>query len=186
MKKLHGFTLIELMITLGILAVIITLAAPSMNTLIMNNRLATQLNNFVGSLQTARSEAVKRGEEITVCKSADSATCTVAGNWEQGWLVFLDDDGDEQVDGGEDVINAGNPLSGGNTLIGNANVDDVIKFDNRGFSLGFNGTVTLCDSRGAPSARGIVISNTGRIRRTIDGNADGTEEDGGGAALACP
>lgn len=186
MRKETAFTLIELLVTLAVLAVVTTLAIPDFRSMIMSNRLATQLNDFVVSLQIARSEAVKQGVETTVCKSADSASCTTAGNWEQGWVVFIDLDDDEQVDAGEIIINVGNALGGGNTLIGNANVDDVIKFDSRGFSQGYNGTLTLCDSRGATLARGLVISNTGRVRRTIDNNDDGTEEDGAGVALACP
>jgi len=174
------------MTTLAVLAILVSLAAPSFNDLIRDNRLSTQLNDFVASLHNARSEAVKRGIEITVCKSADNATCTVGGNWEQGWLVFIDDNGDEQVDAGETILNAGSALGGDNTLTGNANVADVIKFDSRGFSQGFNGTLTLCDARGASSARGIVISNTGRVRRAADMDDDGIEEDGGGNALVCP
>lgn len=188
MNKENGFTLVELMITIALFAILAAFAAPSFRTVIQNNRITTQLNDLVGSLQLARSEAVKRGQPVSLCKSADGAACNGGGNWNQGWIVFLDVDGDGALDGadGDTILNVGAQLNGNNTLVGSANVANVIRFNPRGFAPNTNGTLALCDDRGNSQAKGVAIANTGRIRRTQDTNADGIEEDHQNNPLGCP
>lgn len=185
-KSNTGFTLVELIVVIGLVAILASMAAPAFRTTILNNRLATQINDFVSSLQMARSEAIKTGANVVVCTSANGATCSGAPGWQQGWIVFVDTNGDNAVSAGERLINVGSALDGNNTLTGNANVATMVRFDSRGFSRGFNGTLAACDERGASFARGVVISNTGRVRRAVDSNDDGIEEDGAGNPLGCP
>lgn len=187
MKRSFGFTLVELMIAIAVLTILVTIAAPSFRTTIQNNRITTQLNDFVSSLQLARSEAVKRAQPVSLCISSDSASCTGA-NWGQGWIVFLDIDGDGALDvgDGDSVLNIGVQLSGNNTLTGSANVASSIRFNTRGFSPVTNGILIVCDERGNSNAKGILLSTTGRITRTPDSDADGIEEDGAGNPLSCP
>lgn len=92
MNKQSGFTLVELMITLAIAAILLTIGVPSFNTLMQNSRLTTSTNDLIGALNLARSEAVTRELRVTVCKSADQATCnTSVTGWQQGWIVFTDE-----------------------------------------------------------------------------------------------
>lgn len=87
-----GFTLIELIVTLAVAAIILTIGVPSFQEALQNNRRTTQVNEIIGAFNIARSEAIKRGMKVTMCKSADSATCdttacsVTTGNncWEQG------------------------------------------------------------------------------------------------------
>jgi type IV fimbrial biogenesis protein FimT len=86
-----GFTLIELMVTLAVAAILVAMAAPSFRTLLASNRLSTQTNELVGAITFTRSEAVKRGRNVTLCRT-DSATALacLAGNqsaWEH-WIVI--------------------------------------------------------------------------------------------------
>lgn len=194
-KKYKGFTLIELMITIALAGIILTLAVPSFQDTIRNNRLVSQANEFVGALHLARSEAIKRGNQVTICKSDNASSCGGSGvNWENGWIIFSDLDGDGVADigtgtcalGEDCIVRIAATLGGGNTLRGNNNIANRVTFNPRGFSSGFNGTFTLCDDRGAEQARGIILSNTGRVRRAFDSNNDGIEEDGSGNALSCP
>ena len=90
MKRSRGFTLIELMITLVLAAIILTLAVPGFQDIIRNNRAATQANELVTALGLARSEAVKRGARVSLCPSTDQASCTGGADWSNGWIVFLD------------------------------------------------------------------------------------------------
>lgn len=182
------------MITIALAGILLTLAIPSFQDTIRNNRLATQTNEFVGALYFTRSEAIKRGSQATICKSDNVSSCGGSGvNWENGWIIFSDLDGDGVADigtgacaSGEDcILRIASALGGGNTLRGNSTANRVT-FNIRGFSPGFNSTFTLCDSRGAKQARGIILSNTGRVRRAIDSNNDNIEEDGSGNALSCP
>jgi type IV fimbrial biogenesis protein FimT len=87
----RGMTLIELLVVLALLALLASLGAPDFGDLIAKRRLDSIAGEFVGGLQLARSEALKRNANVEVCQSsnADSTTptCTSTGGWEQGWLV---------------------------------------------------------------------------------------------------
>lgn len=85
-----GFTLIELMVTIAVLAIVVTIAAPSFTTMINNNRSVALGEELAIALNYARSEAVKRGSRVSICASSDGASCTAANTWTQGWIVFTD------------------------------------------------------------------------------------------------
>ncbi len=171
MKKLHtGFTLVEVMITLVIAAILLAMAVPSFMTMLQNNRMTTQVNDYVTSLNVARSEAVKRSSRVTVCKSANNTSCATTGGWQQGWIVFVDTNNDATVSAGEEVLRAHGPIESGNTLVGTTDVINYISFVSTGFSLltngsAQNGTVVMCDSRGfGADARAVVLSASGAVR----------------------
>ena len=86
--KYHGFTLIELIATIAVIAVIALSAGPELGTFLSRNKLTTQTNNFVSSLNLARSEAAKRAINITVCVSNTAQDDCDVTNWENGWIVF--------------------------------------------------------------------------------------------------
>lgn len=88
LKYRSGFTLVELMIVIAILAVLAVIALPAFDSFILGSRLRTHSNDFAAAARLARSEALKRNGQVQLCMSADGATCTTAGSWEQGWLVL--------------------------------------------------------------------------------------------------
>jgi len=83
----RGMTLIELMTALVIAAILMAVAVPSFRNASLGSKLSASANNLLSSLQLARSEAIKRNVAVTVCASADGATCAGGGGWEQGWVV---------------------------------------------------------------------------------------------------
>lgn len=91
MRKIKGFTLIELMVTLAVAAIVLGIAIPSFNQTMRNNSSSALGSELAGALNYARSEAVKRAKRVSICASNDGATCLAADNWEEGWLVFIDD-----------------------------------------------------------------------------------------------
>ena len=91
-----GFTLMELLMGIAVLAILTTLAVPAFNQFILNNRLAGQANEMVAAFQFARSEALKRGLSVQVCPSDDGENCSTA--WTDGWMVVANPgESDEEV-----------------------------------------------------------------------------------------
>ena len=83
----RGMTLTELMITLAVAAVLMVIGVPSFKNASLGSRLSAAANNLLASVQLARSEAIKRNVAVTLCASADGATCAASGGWEQGWII---------------------------------------------------------------------------------------------------
>jgi type IV fimbrial biogenesis protein FimT len=96
-NRSNGFTIIELMIAMVVLAILLAAAAPMFNNLIKNNRMISEAYALRATFNNARSEALARRTDVTVCRSNDGATCTAhtpAGSWSEGYIAFSDDDGD--------------------------------------------------------------------------------------------
>jgi len=155
MKKKHtGFTLIELMVTLVVASVVLTLGVPSFQSLFLNNRMSTQANDLVSSINLARSEAIKRATSIKVCSSDDQASC--GGTWSDGWIVITADD--------VELIRAYGALKGSSILTSTAN---DITYTASGFLSGAQTTFTLCDSDlTGELGREVTVSATGRPSST--------------------
>ncbi len=166
MKKNSGFTLLELIIVLALIAIVMTFAIPAMQTFTLNDRLTTNINTLIGHLAYARSEALTRSTQVIVCSSDDGATC--GGTWSDGWLVFVDADADNAFTAGEEVIRAHVGL-GSDNAISATGIGAQIIYDNRGFvNAASVGSLQLCDGRTGPYGKTIRIINTGRVRLETD------------------
>ncbi len=172
MKKKSGFSLVELMITLAIVAIAVAFGLPAMTEFSKNDRLTTNINTLVGHLAYARSEAVKLSQQVAICVSSDSAsanpTCTGGVNWENGWIVYIDANGDSNYTAGTDeVLRAHEAFDGNNTLTPAGGIGTQVTYDYRGFATS-NGTFLLCDERAGPHGKTVTITNTGRVRAEGD------------------
>jgi len=174
-----GFSLIELMVTLTVATILLSTAVPGFRQLIQNNKVATDVNEFVAALHLARSEAIKRGVRVSVCRSTTQTSCATTGGWEQGWIVFVDDKATAgTVETGEEILRVHGALTSGTTLRGNNNVQARVSFLASGFSGGTNGSIILCDGRVAnfstdkKFARVGIISTLGRVRVVPGDHAD--------------
>lgn len=105
MKNIHalGFTLIELMAAIMILAILSFIAAPNMSTLVKSNRLDSSATVLMRSMIAARSEAIARNQPVVICSSANGSSCTTGG-WENGWISFADDDADNALGAAESIL----------------------------------------------------------------------------------
>ena len=184
----NGFSLIELMITVLVLAIAIAVGAPSFTDTIQNNRLAGQTNSINGALSYVRTEAVKLNGDVSICSSSDQSTCNNTGAWEDGWVIFIDDDGNGVRAAGETILRVGEPLQGNNTLrldgFASAN---AITFDNQG-RITSSGTLVFCDEREEEEAVGIVINISGQTRKAVDQDdpKDSIINAHDGDDIACP
>lgn len=206
MSKNTGFTLIEIMVAVAIFAILASLVAPSMKNFTANNRRTAQLNHMVGSFNLARSEAVKRGATVTICARGDATNdpsneCAQQNNgrWENGWIVFVDSDGNSNVDinapGADTVIRQYEALKGSQVRFvpfdSGGLTPDVISFDANGF-LNTQLTFVRCDDRvdaatELKNARAVIVGRTGNVRVSSDNkNSDYIHEDHAGNDLVCP
>ena len=157
-----GFTLIEAMITVAVGAIIIAVAAPQLSNVMKSNGMTTTVNEFVHSLNIARSEAMK-SDRASICVSTNQASCT-AGTWDQGWIVFTDTNGSCTVDSGETVVQAKDGLKS-IFKIGNVQGVTCVTYSGEGFLFpaGSTATFMFCDDRtGASVGRVISVIRSGR------------------------
>ena len=165
-----GFTLIELMVTIAIIGIVALFGIPAFGDFVLNNRIRGQTSDFVVQLTHARSEAMRTATRVTVCPGGESG-CS-GGNWENGWVVFVDVSNIGVKDSEEIVLGVGPSLDGGNTLR-STTFSTRISFRHDG-RASLAGSFTLCDSRGyGDKARAITVSATGRIR-ALPANAAGS------------
>lgn len=165
----QGFTLIELMATMAIIAITLVAGAPAFRSLTQNNYMTSKINEFVADLNLTRSEAVKRATPVTLCKRNTAGNgCNSSGNWTDGWLIFVDTNNPGVVDAGEEILRVHDALTGLTFL--NFSRPRITYVADGFLFPGLNGTLTFCDSRGISKAKGRVLSNTGRLRESVSGD----------------
>jgi type IV fimbrial biogenesis protein FimT len=175
--RTSGVTLIELICTMSIVAIVSAIAIPEFGHL--RRKVARQIvvNDFLHSLHLARNRAIILNQVVSICPSRDGAVCeNNNGNWQDGWIVFQNTDRDQpaQRDANETVIYQHSGWIGGDIS------SNRVSFSFRPTEQAdVNGTVVFCDLHGSPSdARAIIISHVGRPRVSA--------RDANNLALQCP
>lgn len=132
----RGFSLIELLVTIAIAAIIAGVAAPSFSKMVNANRIQTAASALQSDMMYARTEAVKRGLPVSICPSTDQATCTTTNAWANGWIVFNDVNGSGTIDNAADtVLRVKQKLQGGATIVAApAPTQNAIIFNREGFT----------------------------------------------------
>ena len=157
-----GFTLVELIVTMMVAAVVLSLAVPAFGEIGLNARRTVLVNTLVRDVHLARSETHKQARTVSVCASDGGRQCALSGNsWDRGWLIFVNLDGDDppRVDPGEPVLYARTGFGHGR-LTSNRRAFHFRPFNRRSTA----GTLVYCDRRGSPAARAVIVSVTGRPR----------------------
>ena len=165
----NGFTLYELLITMLIVGVVLTIGVPNMLQFNQNGRMTSAANNLHSSFHLARSESGRAKTNITICASANplSAAANCDGTWDQGFIVFVDNDGNINRSGTtETVLNAHGPVAKGITLTV-ANNATYFSYSANGLGRPNVGgkpavsQIVMCDERGNATAAG--GSSAGRL-----------------------
>lgn len=175
MRRCRGLTLLEMLVALVVLAVLSGAAIPFMRTLLLEARMTEAVNALVHAIHAARQLAQAEMRDAVVCRSTSALQCAPPGDWSDGWIVFVNRDGDEPpaVDKGEPIVLA---HQRGPVLSMTSNRRAYVLHPS--YLRATNGTVVFCDERGGDSARAVVVSYTGRPR-VSDRSASGKR-------LACP
>lgn len=173
-----GVTLIELMVSLVVLVILLMLVAPSFESLMATNKVRSTASELETALAEARSQAIRLGKRVTVCKSSDGSDCTTSGDWSQGWISFVDttrSGTDAAVDTGEAILTHGQAVNGGLVVVGSGNVDQYVSYAPDGQAKLMSGdvqtgTLRVCSTSSTLDddhrTRDLVLSGTGRISVT--------------------
>lgn len=173
----RGFTLTELIVTMAIAAILLTVGVPSFRDMILNNRIVTQTNELIAALNLTRSEAIKRGVRVVVCRAAGSGCATDSTSvWEAGWIIFADSNSNGVRDTDEPIIRVRESVGGTITIRTGGNFSRWVAYQPDGVSRGntnfANDTFRVCDSRGVDHARFVAVNIVGRPRVRPKGTTD--------------
>jgi type IV fimbrial biogenesis protein FimT len=161
-----GLTFVEVLVAIAIALVLMAVSAPYLTGMYRSAGLSTTAHNFLSTLSYARSEAIKRNQRVTVCKSVDGLECSTQGGWEQGWIVFVDAGNQAQLASPEDILRVQGPLRGETTLTGNTPVRNYVSYVANGSTQYISGafqagTLTLCRQERAVK---FILARAGRVR----------------------
>ncbi len=185
MKKYNGFTLIELLITLVIVSILLTVGVPAMKTYMQSGQLIASTNELLSAFHLARSESVKSNARVTICTSTNGTSCSDSESWREGWIVFIDRNGDAAgtgtactaagAAGGDCLLRVHDGFT--DTLLSvsgeDSNTDAITEFtfSARGLptvgGISRAGTFLICSfdsSDNVIGSRAVVLSLSGRVR----------------------
>lgn len=157
----RGFTLYELLVTVAVVATLVVLAVPSFAAITARQRQHAEINALFHAVHLARKESIVRRRPVTICPSADGRQCRAGRDWSEGWILFVNTDGDSptRVDAGEAVL-AHHDGAPSVTVTANRQSFTLRSV----FRYATNGTLVVCDPAGRIPPRAVVVSWTGRPR----------------------
>jgi type IV fimbrial biogenesis protein FimT len=151
LSKSSGFTMVEMIITVALVSILLTIGIPSFRFVTNSNRIAGEINGLLGDMQFARSEAIKEGVPVTVCVSSNGTSCSGAATatWQNGWIVFSDLNSSKTVNtgAGDVIFRVQKTFPGTDTFVAVPSIG-AVTFNREGYAPGVaTGTlITLHDS----------------------------------------
>ncbi len=166
MNSQKGFTLAELIATVGIASLVMSIAVPGLGDLTRNTRQVTSANELLSDFHFARALAITSNSRVTVCPSASGLNCEPV-DWDAGRIIFVDLDSDRTVSGAETVRQISGDV--GESSINTAEFSASISYRPNGRAMAETvrdntGEFTLCDDRGSSHARVLIVDMSGRLR----------------------
>lgn len=170
-RGMCGFTLMELLVTAAVLAILMTIGVPSLARLVERAREANALHLLTTSLVSARMAAVHYRTPVTMCPSSDAERCRPDPAWEDGWIIYADPDRDAQPKSPRHVLQRLDGAGPGMILRGTRG-RTRIRFTPDGWAHGGNLTIRLCGTSGAPVRGKVVVNTAGRPRSERDASGE--------------
>jgi type IV fimbrial biogenesis protein FimT len=168
----RGFTALELMVTMAIVAILLTAGVPAFKNYGWNLRMRAAMDGLQTDLNLARSRAISHHIQTVICPATSSSGCSGFSDWQDGWIVFTDLNGDKNKQDGEPLLKSADAVEF--LEINSSRSRNYLRFYPNGTAPGSNITILFCDQRGAEKAGTITVSNSGRIRMDTNG-AEPTE-----------
>jgi type IV fimbrial biogenesis protein FimT len=163
-----AFSLHDALVSLAVAGTLAASGVPALAALIASQRLTTASNDLLAALNSARSEAIKRGVHVALCPSSDGSRCnTTSGKyslWQQGYLLYADHNINHERDAEEPVLRRFEAIPG--FSIRSSRYRDSVSYLPNGLANGSNLTILLCPEGGRGPVRAVIVSNTGRARIT--------------------
>ncbi len=172
----RGFTLMELLVTMAVAAILLAIAVPNFQSFFNRNRVVTVTNDFITAVNYARSEAIKGGAITTLCMSNNTSTnapsCTGNTNWSNGWIIWVDRNGNGVMDTGvvSELIRIHGPINAGDVAMGGAKTS--FSFNGQGALTTTTGgdTFNICTPSGLTFSNSITVDPSGHLRRVAQPN----------------
>ena len=162
MPRTSGYTLVETLTVVAILAVLLAVGVPGFADTLARHRVRTAMHLVSSDLAMARSSAIMRRAQVVACPGTRAAGCRGDADWSQGWIVFADPDGNRRPDVSGDMLRISDAPAGSGSGLRVSATRNFIRYQRDGRSAGTNLTVRFCT--GQMLSGEIVVSNLGRVR----------------------
>jgi type IV fimbrial biogenesis protein FimT len=163
----NGFTALELMVTMAVIAILLTVGIPAVRNYAWNLRMQSAMNTLQADLKLARGRATSHSTQTIICPAPSADDCSGQSAWQDGWIVFADLNSDHRKQVGEPLIRQADATAF--LHISTPESRSYLRFYPNGSAPGSNTSILFCDRRGAAHAGIITVSNSGRIRAQADG-----------------
>ncbi|MGK0371034.1 MAG: type IV fimbrial biogenesis protein FimT [Glaciecola sp.] len=175
-----GMTLIEMLVALAVVAIVLTVVAPNVQTILSKNRTTSEINELSAVIQFARFTAIDQTSTAVICPSTNYASCST--DWNQAKIVFIDSNGNNTRDTAEPLLMSTTAIASTNTMTGPA---VAISFLDSGVANASTSIKVCPNTNVVELARSININAQGRVRVSIDSDKNDIFEDTDGNELSC-
>ena len=179
-----AFTLIELLISISIIAITLNLALPSFSEILDRSKVSANFQRLTQTLQSSRLKAINSNNKVTLCPIDNSLICS--NNWSTGYMSFVDYNGDRQYNGNDDLLSQYYSEDEKFKLSWRAfGYKNSLQWTGTGITNHQNGSFELCYDDKADKSRALFLTKAGRIRNSKDTDGDDIHENSTGGAITC-
>jgi type IV fimbrial biogenesis protein FimT len=176
-NAMAGFSAVELLVTIAIMGITLAIAVPGVSRLLARQEIVLESEQLVATLNNARITSIALNRRVVLCPSSDLQSCSTAPHWHNGLLVFVDRNGNRELDADERLLKT-TRASADSITITTSRSRRRITYNGTGQAPGSNVTFSICNTRGQAKPKSVIISNSGRPRRSA------TRPDGRGIQCA--